>query len=242
MEEENRKGPGVFYAVVGVATLVVAIIGATFAYFSASAPSSKGVITGATKDISANTLTLNVSRVSLGTAPTGGDNLVPADFGTSITPTTITGEDVQRAVTADCINNGYTGCHVWKIDAATTEDVNAADLRLTLSLTGVTDAAQWSYVVYTDTTTNNGETVSSVVEKNTIPTTFGASYNTPLPLHSTSLAANEHVIRYVMVYLNNVDSSQNADGTTGATDARGTYNGTVTFSAMGGNVKASFAA
>ena len=35
--EENRKGTGVFYAVVGVATLVVAIIGATFAYFSASA-------------------------------------------------------------------------------------------------------------------------------------------------------------------------------------------------------------
>ena len=31
-ENENRKGPGVFYAVVGVATLVVAIIGATFAY------------------------------------------------------------------------------------------------------------------------------------------------------------------------------------------------------------------
>ena len=33
-ERENRKGPGVFYAVIGVATLVVAIIGATFAYFS----------------------------------------------------------------------------------------------------------------------------------------------------------------------------------------------------------------
>ena len=36
MDENNRKGPGIFYAVVGVATLVVAIIGATFAYFSAS--------------------------------------------------------------------------------------------------------------------------------------------------------------------------------------------------------------
>ena len=34
--DENRKGPGIFYAVVGVATLVVAIIGATFAFFSAS--------------------------------------------------------------------------------------------------------------------------------------------------------------------------------------------------------------
>ena len=43
MEENNRKGTGVFYAVVGVATLVVAIIGATFAYFSASATNNKGV-------------------------------------------------------------------------------------------------------------------------------------------------------------------------------------------------------
>ena len=34
MEDNNRKGPGVFYAVVGVATLGVAIIGATFAFFS----------------------------------------------------------------------------------------------------------------------------------------------------------------------------------------------------------------
>lgn len=33
---ENRKGSGIFLGVVGVATLVVAIIGATFAYFSAS--------------------------------------------------------------------------------------------------------------------------------------------------------------------------------------------------------------
>lgn len=45
--EENRKGTGVFYAVVGVATLVVAIIGATFAYFSASATNDTDV-TGTT--------------------------------------------------------------------------------------------------------------------------------------------------------------------------------------------------
>ena len=41
MEENNRKGPGVFYAVVGVATLVVAIIGATFAYFTATVTTDK---------------------------------------------------------------------------------------------------------------------------------------------------------------------------------------------------------
>ena len=34
---ENRNGQGIFYGVIGVATLVVAIIGATFAYFNAQA-------------------------------------------------------------------------------------------------------------------------------------------------------------------------------------------------------------
>lgn len=36
MENNNNNGRGIFYGVIGVATLVVAIIGATFAYFSAS--------------------------------------------------------------------------------------------------------------------------------------------------------------------------------------------------------------
>ena len=34
---ENKKGSGIFLGVIGVATLIVAIIGATFAYFSANA-------------------------------------------------------------------------------------------------------------------------------------------------------------------------------------------------------------
>ena len=41
---ENRKGSGIFLGVVSVATLVVAIIGATFAYFSASVSSNEGAI------------------------------------------------------------------------------------------------------------------------------------------------------------------------------------------------------
>ena len=42
---ERNNGKGVFYGVIGVATLVVAIIGATFAYFTASA-SNNNVIKG----------------------------------------------------------------------------------------------------------------------------------------------------------------------------------------------------
>lgn len=43
--ENNRKGSGIFYGVIGVATLIITIIGATFAYFSASTNSAEDAIT-----------------------------------------------------------------------------------------------------------------------------------------------------------------------------------------------------
>lgn len=42
---ENKNGRGIFYGVIGVATLVVAIIGATFAYFTATANTSATPVT-----------------------------------------------------------------------------------------------------------------------------------------------------------------------------------------------------
>lgn len=39
---ENNNGKGIFYGVIGVATLVVAIIGATFAYFASTANGAAG--------------------------------------------------------------------------------------------------------------------------------------------------------------------------------------------------------
>ena len=42
--ENERKGNGIFLGIVGVATLIVAIIGASFAYFSAQAASAEGAV------------------------------------------------------------------------------------------------------------------------------------------------------------------------------------------------------
>ena len=49
---ENKKGSEVFLGVIGVATLVVAIIGATFAYFSADARSGNEAINVASTELS----------------------------------------------------------------------------------------------------------------------------------------------------------------------------------------------
>ena len=64
--EENKKGANTLYAVIGIATLVVAIIGATFAYFSASQTNSD--ITGTTAEaggltIEAKLITDNIESV-----------------------------------------------------------------------------------------------------------------------------------------------------------------------------------
>jgi len=68
---DNNNGRGIFYGVIGVATLVVAMIGATFAYFSASISTAENAL-GAT----AANITLELSnQVTTGIK----SNLIPVD-------------------------------------------------------------------------------------------------------------------------------------------------------------------
>ena len=67
MNEQKNNGRGIFYGVIGVATLVVAIIGATFAYFTATA--GNNVITGNMASIS---LSLDVTKMTTADQELGG--------------------------------------------------------------------------------------------------------------------------------------------------------------------------
>ena len=67
---ENKRGSGIFLGVVSVATLVVAIIGATFAFFAASASGGEGAV-GANAAKIDGTLTLTGEKVDL------RNNLIP---------------------------------------------------------------------------------------------------------------------------------------------------------------------
>ena len=64
---ENKSGSGIFLGVVSVATLVVAIIGATFAFFSASGGSANNAVTAGSTNLSDLTFTAN-SNSKLATA------------------------------------------------------------------------------------------------------------------------------------------------------------------------------
>ena len=55
-EQKKNNGKGVFYGVIAVATLIVAIIGATFAYFTASANSSANALSATAAHVEVNYL------------------------------------------------------------------------------------------------------------------------------------------------------------------------------------------
>ena len=141
---ENKKG-STLYVVLGVATLVVAIIGATFAYFSAQASTKDGDISGGTSDVGA-ALSLNVTRDLVEASSEEGttvnyNNLVPAEISNET--------DIKNAIDNKCIGtSGYVGCHVYKIEAGSSEALTSASIRLADLQTTATDYASWKFYLY----------------------------------------------------------------------------------------------
>lgn len=102
-EQKKQNGRGIFYGVIGVATLVVAIIGATFAYFTAS-QTNNNVITG------------NMATVNFGLAVTP---VVNPGVTNGIIP--MSNNMIEKAVANGstkgvCVDdNGNAVCQIYKI-------------------------------------------------------------------------------------------------------------------------------
>ena len=125
-EQKNNNGRGIFYGVIGVATLVVAIIGATFAYFTATQNAGNNVITGNMASISFGLKVQKVTKADEkrggmipmsnnmveaavhGTYP-GGESATKSDSGSTATDYTY---GAQNICTDD---NGNAVCQVYKI-------------------------------------------------------------------------------------------------------------------------------
>ena len=73
---ENKNGKGIFYGVIGVATLIVAIIGATFAYFTATTASGQ-YLTGTAATAS---LEVKVQRLTGYSAGEGAESAAAAKY------------------------------------------------------------------------------------------------------------------------------------------------------------------
>lgn len=130
--DENRKGPGIFYAVVGVATLVVAIIGATFAFFSANASNGTD-IKGTTAQ--AGGLNLKVTPLTKGVVDGKTANMIPLN----INDTETKNEQFAQAITNGCVDkNGNRVCQIYAIKVANKS--NTAKIQVTGELSLKSDA------------------------------------------------------------------------------------------------------
>lgn len=216
MEENNRKGPGVFYAVVGVATLVVAIIGATFAYFSASATNDADV-TGTTAT-GAN-LTLTVTRES--DAATAA-NMVP-----------MLDTDLQKGVTGtnskSCIDaNGNTVCQVYKVNIANGSNITVnVKGTMTLNDGGATNM-RWQVLTNATTINASADTINAGSEG--------------VIVANQTLAASGNQDFFIVVWLHETNSDQ-TDPDAGKTFTGSiTFNGVNTDGSETNGVTASFSA
>ena len=208
---ENNNGKGIFYGVIGVATLVVAIIGATFAYFSATA-SNDTIIQGEAATVGLN---LEVSKVS--TDATGG--LIP-----------MTDADVSKGLAGDaasgskmCVDkNGNTVCQVYKI-VVTNTGSSTAVVNGTLNITGAGFAnLKWQLLTGT-----SDDALSTTTTYNPISNTTLATSKTLAPSTGTGTY-------YIMIWISNLASDQSEND-------KGSFTGTVTFnSADGAGISATF--
>ena len=101
---ENKRGSEIFLGVVGVATLLVAIIGATFAYFSATATSAE------------NAIRIQGAQLSLGYGDDEGKGLksamIPATYGVAKTAAFTPSKIASKQECVD--DNGNQVCSVYR--------------------------------------------------------------------------------------------------------------------------------
>lgn len=147
---ENNNGRGLFYGVIGVATLIVAIIGATFAYFSVSANiANKNDIAGSTVELSDTTITGTLTRETPSTV-----SMVPLK--TADLQKGITGEGGQQCIDA----NGAKVCDIYTL---TINNTSNAPVSLAGKLTiTATDMADLRWSLLESTTSATGATAKEV--------------------------------------------------------------------------------
>lgn len=115
---ENNNGKGIFYGVIGVATLIVAIIGATFAYFTATTRSGQlitGSVATASLDVKVDRLTGYSEGEGAASAAEAKYVMVPqldVALGEALKGSDVTGNKA-------CIDaNGSLVCEIYKIRVA----------------------------------------------------------------------------------------------------------------------------
>ena len=236
---ENRKGSGIFLGVVSVATLVVAIIGATFAYFSASVSSNEGAI-GAT----AYEFDVKVTEIKM-IQPGNVDNLggiIPMNVNTQVS-----GKGMLLYALNDeekkCVDsNNYQVCALYE---ATLSNGGSQEVTLNLTVKTDTNVAGSGGEAFSDLTfqaltknTENTETIGTYSlngTAKTLKTTPGESVD----IENVSInvpAKTTDYKHYFVVYLNEPRNEADNDEKDQSKQMGAKYTGSLVYTtSQGGN-------
>ncbi len=215
----ENNGRGIFYGVIGVATLIVAIIGATFAYFSASATDNSKV-TGQTAE--AGGVGLEITDITK-----TGTNMIPLNVIKNTSGNTNDVVQFSNAITGKCKDSQNNNvCNIYSIKVTNKSTQSTIQVRGTLNL--VSGATNMKWKLLTDDTTKTEADFSTNVAAGTTGdiTVGGNTGGTGKDAASKSLAASASDTYYVMVWLEETGSEQQES------DAGKDYTGTVTFNAV----------
>lgn len=204
---ENKKGNSIFLGVVAVATLIVAIIGATFAYFSISAEGDNTV--------SLSAYEFNASISVSPVYPTGAASLVPLNPATVVENATGANNTnllyALNEATDKCIDsNGFQVCAVYSV---TIENNGAESLSLTGNLTTlsnipgtVENATGLMHLKYAPLTgdTTNGFTVGTAID-------VDGTANGTTTLDPITVPGNGSSTSYFVIYLNEAGAENNVE-------------------------------
>ncbi len=216
---ENNNGKGIFYGVIGVATLVVAIIGATFAYFASATQGNNGAAAANSANVSG---TLEITQDGQYVAP----DLIPASPKTVLDSFAQTGDATAntgkcRGASAANHNGNYGMCSYYTFTIKNTADV-ATTVYLSLKTDNNNFDNSFKYCVYEGTTTAKVTKECKVVPANAAEEEFA----------TVNLEATSGTKQYTMIlYYENTDQDQTGTGSGKA------YAGTVKASTSSGENK-----
>lgn len=237
----DSKSRDIFYGVVAIATLIIAVIGATLAYFSITAKSDENAV-------NAKSGTVSISYDDGQQVTASADELIPSSF-----------EVVQKAYEKNmsnfgtdpamaknvCIDdNGYQVCSIYRfsissdtehqISATLNNDQNGFKTALSYALYKVTDDNKYSdinwqtldtiqnskflnlkYCSNEDGDSNNYCFTGSLAENNKVYTDKASSsifgYDDGGEIKNKTLLANTPETYDLVIFLNETNDSQNVD-------------------------------